>query len=66
MSPFKTFLVGAIFRAVITGTIAVLCILAMKQAADEESETRSKKAPIEHDDTRWQLHKGKKSWKVII
>jgi len=52
MSPFKTFLVGAIFRAVITGTIAVLCILAMKQAADEESETRSKKAPIEHDDTR--------------
>jgi len=66
MSPFKSFFVGAIFGAAVTATIAVLCILAMKQAAEEESERRSKKVPIEHDDTRWQLHKGKKFWKVIF
>ena len=66
MCPFKSFFVGAIFGAAVTATIAVLCILAMKQATEEESEKRSKKDPIEHDDTRWQLHKGKKSWKVII
>ena len=52
MSPFKSFFVGAIFGAAVTGTIAVLCILAMKKAAEEESERRSKKVPIEHDDTR--------------
>ena len=52
MSPLKSLFVGAIFGAAVTGTIAVLCILAMKQAAVEESEGRSKKVPNEHDDTR--------------
>ena len=52
MSPFKSFFVGAIFGAVVTGTIAVICILAMKQAPEEGSERRPKKVPIEHDDTR--------------
>ena len=60
MSPFKSFFVGVIFGAAVTGTIAVLCILAIKQAAEEESKRRSKKVPIEHDDTHWQLHKGDK------
>ena len=46
MPLFKSFFVGA----AITGTIAVLCILAMKQATEEESERRSKKVPIEHDE----------------
>ena len=50
MFPLKSFFVGAIFGAAVTGTIAVLCILAMKQATDEESERRSKKVPIEHDE----------------
>lgn len=52
MSPFKSFFVGAIFGAAVTGTITVPFILAMKQAAEEESERRSKKVPVEHDDTR--------------
>ena len=61
MSPYKSFFAGAIFGAAVTGTIAVLCILAMKQAADEESERKSKKIPIEHDEACSEHHKGKKS-----
>ena len=52
MSSFKSLFVCAIFGAAVTGTIAVLFILAMKQAAEEKSERRPKKVPIEHDDTR--------------
>ena len=51
MSPLKSFFVGVIFGAAVTGTIAVLCILAMKQATDEgESERELKKVAIEHDE----------------
>ena len=50
MSALKPFFVGAIFGAVVTGTIAVLYILAMKKATEKESERRSKKVPIEHDE----------------
>ena len=65
MSP-KSFFVGAIFCSLVTATIAVLSILAMKQATEEELEGESKKAPIEHDETCWELYIGKKSWQVII
>ena len=50
MSPLKSFSVGAIFGAAVTGTIEVLGILAMKQAAEEESERKSKRIPIELDE----------------
>ena len=50
MSPLKSFSVGAIFGAAVTGTIEVLGILAMKQAAEEESERKSKRVPIELDE----------------
>ena len=51
MSPLKSFFVGVIFGAAVTGTIAVLCILAMKQATDEgESEGELKKVAIENDE----------------
>mgnify|MGYP000335582531 CR=1 FL=1 len=45
MPPLKSFLVGAI------GTIAVLCMLAKKQATtEEELERRLNKVPTEHDE----------------
>ena len=54
MSPLKSFFVGAIFGAAVTGKIAVLCILAMKQSlqsTDEgESERELKKIAIERDE----------------
>lgn len=51
MSPLKLFFVGVIFGAAVTGAIAMLCILAMKQATDEgESERELKKVAIEHDE----------------
>ena len=51
MSPLKSFFVGVIVGAAVAGTIAVLCILAMKQSTDEgESERELKKVAIEHDE----------------
>ena len=50
MSPLKSFFVGVIFGAAVTGTIAVLYILAMKQATEGESEREFKKVAIEHDE----------------
>ena len=50
MSHSRLFFLGALFGAMISGTIAVLCILAMRQAAAEEPERGSKKFPQEHDE----------------
>ena len=49
MSPLKSLFVGTIFGAVISGTIAALCILA-KKAPEQESLRELKKIPIEHDE----------------
>ena len=50
MSHSRLFFLGALFGAMVSGTIAVLCILAMRQAAAEEPERGSKKFPQEHDE----------------
>ena len=47
----SVFFLRALFGAMVSGTVVVLCILAMTQdAATEEPEGGSKKAPQEHDD----------------
>ena len=38
----------ALFSAIVSGTIFVLCILAMRQDATEKPEGKSKKSPQEH------------------
>lgn len=50
MSPSRVFFLGAFFGAMISETIAVLYILAVRQAATEEPERGSKKVPQEHDE----------------
>ena len=50
MSPSRVFFVRALFAAMVSGTIAVLCVLAMRQDATEEPEGGSKKSPQEHDE----------------
>ena len=50
MSPLKSFFVGTIFGAVISGTIAALCILSKKKATGQEGQREFKKVPIEHDE----------------
>ena len=51
MSPSRVFFLRALFGVMVSGTIVVLCILAMTQdAATEEPEGGSKKAPQEHDE----------------
>ena len=50
MSPLESFFVGTIIGAVISGTIAALCIQAKKKAPGQESQREFKKVPIEHDE----------------